>query len=124
MKQLSHPDGPASSEQILWRLTAGRKELARDRRGLEGAIRVLIGFRLLIMHREHKKSADFIRRRKVPWRFFVQEIALPHIDPLGSRHLAVSNGRLPDPVSRITPDVSGNLSQLRPFVKCGALASR
>ena len=53
-----------------------------------------------------KKSADFIRRRKVPWRFFVQEIALPHIDPLGSRHLAVSNGRLPDPVSRITPDAN------------------
>jgi hypothetical protein len=28
----------------------------------------------------------------------------PHIDPLGARHLAVSNDRLPDPVYRITPD--------------------
>ena len=51
-----------------------------------------------------KNPPTFIRRRKVPWRFFVQEIALPHIDPCGSRHLAVSNDRLPDPVSRITPD--------------------
>jgi hypothetical protein len=39
-----------------------------------------------------------------PWRFLVRKITLPHIDPCGSRHLAVSNGRLPDPVSRITPD--------------------
>jgi hypothetical protein len=36
---------------------------------------------LRIARQEHKKSADFIRRRKIPWRFFVQEIALPHIDP-------------------------------------------
>jgi hypothetical protein len=30
--------------------------------------------------------------------FLVREIALPHIDPFGSRHLAVSNDRLPDSV--------------------------
>jgi hypothetical protein len=36
--------------------------------------------------------------------FLVREIALPHIDPFRSRHLAVSNDRLPDPVSRIAPD--------------------
>ncbi len=35
---------------------------------------------------------------------FVRKIGLPHIDPCGSRHLAVSNGRLPDSVFRITPD--------------------
>ena len=29
--------------------------------------------------------------------FSVRQIALPHIDPRGSRHLTVSNGRLPDP---------------------------
>ena len=28
-----------------------------------------------------KNPPTFIRRRKVPWRFFVREIALPHIDP-------------------------------------------
>ena len=43
-----HTGGPASREQILWRFTARRKELARDRWGLEGAIRVLI--RLTVVH--------------------------------------------------------------------------
>jgi hypothetical protein len=46
-----------------------------------------------------KKSAGLIRRRKVPWRILVRQIALPHIDPCESRHLAVSNDRLPDSVS-------------------------
>jgi hypothetical protein len=38
--------------------------------------------------------------------FLVREIALPHIDPCGSRHLAVSNDRLPDSVYRIAPDAT------------------
>jgi hypothetical protein len=54
--------------------------------------------------RAKKNPPTLIRRRKVPWRFFVREIALPHIDPCGSRHLAVSNDRLPDSVYRIAPD--------------------
>jgi hypothetical protein len=58
-----------------------------------------------LTHQEHKKNPPTsIRRRKVPWRFLVREIALPHIDPCGSRHLAVSNDRLPDSVYRIAPD--------------------
>ena len=39
-----------------------------------------------------KNPPTLIRRRKVPWRFFVQEIALPHIDPLGQ-------GTLPSPTA-------------------------
>ena len=31
---------------------------------------------------------------------------------VGSRHLAVSNGRLPDPVSRVTPDANSILREL------------
>jgi hypothetical protein len=58
--------------------------------------------------RAQKNPPTFIRRRKVPWRFLVREIALPHIDPCGSRHLAVSNDRLPDSVSRIAPDASNS----------------
>jgi hypothetical protein len=42
LSSFAQPDGPASREQILWSLTVRRKELARDRWGLEGAIRVLI----------------------------------------------------------------------------------
>jgi hypothetical protein len=38
--------------------------------------------------------------------FVVRKIALPRIDPFGSRHLAVSNDRLPDSVYRIAPDAS------------------
>jgi hypothetical protein len=60
--------------------------------------------RLRITHHEHEKSADLHQTAESSVEIFVQEIALPHIDPLGSRHLAVSNGRLPDPVSQITPD--------------------
>ena len=41
--------------------------------------------------------------------FLVRKIALPHIDLSWSRHLAVSNDRLPDPVSRITPDAWNEL---------------
>jgi hypothetical protein len=52
----------------------------------------------------HKKSANLHQAAEIAWRHFVRKIALPHIDLFWSRHLAVSNGRLPDPVSRITPD--------------------
>ena len=80
-------------------------EAERGSAGLAGVLRVLIGYAGYGSRTKSTKNPPtFIRRRKVPWRFFVQEIALPHIDPFGSRHLAVSNGRLPDPVSRITPD--------------------
>ena len=37
--------------------------------------------------------------------------------PLWSRHLTVFNGRLPDPVFRITPDAATPISQRRRFVK-------
>ena len=43
-------------------------------------------------HQEHKNPPTFIRRRKVLWRFFVQEIALPHIDLAGQ-------GTLPSPTT-------------------------
>jgi hypothetical protein len=55
-------------------------------------------------HQEHKKSADPHQAAENSVENFFSEVALPHIDLFGSRHLAVSNGRLPDPVSRITPD--------------------
>ena len=42
--------------------------------------------------RSTKNPPTFIRRRKVPWRFFVREIALPHIDLLGQ-------GTLPSPTA-------------------------
>jgi hypothetical protein len=65
-------------------------------------------FRMLIWLRRAKDfrpRAQKIRRLSsgggtVDGDFLVREIALPHIDHYGSRHLAVSNGRLPDPVSR------------------------
>jgi hypothetical protein len=61
-----------------------------------------------------KNPPTFIRRRTVRGEFFVREFALPHIDLFGSRHLAVSNDRLPDSVYRIIPDAS---KQRRRFVK-------
>ena len=67
---------------------------------------------LQITHQEHKKSADLHQAAEVPWRLFVRQIALPHIDPVGSRHLAVSNGRLPDSVSRVTPNANIILREL------------
>jgi hypothetical protein len=48
---------------------------------------------LSITHQEHKKSADLHQAAEVPWRLFVRKIGLPHIDPCGSRHLTVSQGR-------------------------------
>jgi hypothetical protein len=54
-------------------------------------------------HQEHKKTAD-LHQAAESGDFLVREIALPHIDPCGSRHLAVSNDRLPDSVYRIAPD--------------------
>ena len=103
LSQPSRPSGRVSSERILRCLTAdGGGTGSAD---LAGVLRVLIGYAGYGSRiKSTKNPPTFIRRRKVPWRLFVREIALPHIDPFGSRHLAVSNGRLPDPVSRITPD--------------------
>ena len=67
---------------------------------------------LQITHQEHKKSAHLHQAAEVPWRLFCSGIALPHIDPCGSRHLTVSNGRLPDSVSRVTPDANIILREL------------
>ena len=64
-----------------------------------------------------KNPPTFIRRRKVPWRFFVRKIALPHIDLVRSRHLAVSNDRLPDSVSESLLMLDTGICELRPFVK-------
>jgi hypothetical protein len=79
----------------------------RDKAGIEGMDAVFSSHwvrGLSITHQEHKKSADLHQAAESPWRFLVREIALSHIDPVGSRHLAVSNDRLPDPVYRIAPD--------------------
>ena len=51
-----------------------------------------------------QKNADPHQAAESSVEIFVRKIGLPHIDPCGSRHLAVSNGRLPDSVFRITPD--------------------
>jgi hypothetical protein len=48
---------------------------------------------------------------------FCSEDCSPAHRPCWSRHLTVSNGRLPDPVSRITPDASALVRRLRRFVK-------
>jgi hypothetical protein len=58
----------------------------------------------LTTQQEHKKSANLHQAAESSVEIFVREIALSHIDPFGSRHLAVSNDRSPDSVSRITPD--------------------
>ena len=51
-------------------------------------------FRLMFStHQEHKKTADLHQAAESSVEIFVREISLPHIDPFGSRHLAVSNGR-------------------------------
>ncbi len=56
-------------------------------------------------HQEHKKTADLHQAAESSVEIFsFREITLPHIDPCGSRHLAVSNDRLPDSVYRIAPD--------------------
>jgi hypothetical protein len=47
---------------------------------------------LQITHQEHKKSAGLHQAAEVPWRFFVREIPLPHIDPVGQ-------GTLPSPTT-------------------------
>jgi hypothetical protein len=60
--------------------------------------------RLWVTHQEHKKSAGFTRRRRISAEIFVREMDLSHIDHSGSRHLAVSDGRLSDSDFRITPD--------------------
>ena len=58
-----------------------------------------------------QKSADPHQAADCSVEIFVRKIALPHIDPFGSRHLAVSNDRLPDSVSRIAPDASKKINK-------------
>jgi hypothetical protein len=80
----------------------------RDKAGIEGMDAVFSShwvYGLWITHQEHKKSADLHQAAESSVEIFsFGRIALLHIDPCGSRHLAVSNDRLPDSVSRITPD--------------------
>ena len=66
-----------------------------------------------LTHQEHKKSADPHQAAESSVEIFRSgDFALPHIDPYGSRHLAVSNGRLPDSVFRITPHANIILREL------------
>ena len=93
LSQPSRPSGRVSSERILRCLTAewGAERGSADLAGFYGCS---LGMRAMDhAPRAQKSPPTFIRRRKVPWRLFVREIALPHIDPFGPRHLAVSNGR-------------------------------
>jgi hypothetical protein len=55
-------------------------------------------------NQEHKKSANLHQAAELRGDFLRSEDRSSAHRPFWSRHLAVSNGRLPDSVSRITPD--------------------
>ena len=61
--------------------------------------------RLWVTHQEHKKSAGFIRRRRISAEIFVREIALSHIDPLGQ-------DTLPSPMAGCRIRISESLLML------------
>ena len=82
---------------------------SRPASAITGAVAHKVGYAGLSI--DASKSTEKIRRPssgggKFRGDFSFGRSLLPHIDLCWPRHLAVSNGRLPDSVSRITPDAS------------------